>query len=189
VAFTSQHQIGASVDPLPASSYHQGVKDGLFQILFVCTGNICRSPMGEGILRARLSARAAEFASVGSAGVSAFPGQRASSHSIAVARDHGIDLSSHRSRPLTPLLIRTSDLILAMEAHHRDAIVHMVPDAAAKTFVLTDYVDGTGSATGVPDPIGHEIGTYREVFTLLDREITQALPRIEAMIAAAEKNV
>jgi protein-tyrosine phosphatase len=99
------------------------VKDGLFQIVVVCTGNICRSPMAEGILRARLSPRAAEFATVASAGVAAAPGLRASSHSVTVARENDIDIAAHRSRPLTPFLIRTTDLILVMEEHHRDAVI------------------------------------------------------------------
>jgi protein-tyrosine-phosphatase len=167
--------------------YHLRVKDGLFHILVVCTGNICRSPMGEGILRSRLSARAAEFATVSSAGVAAAPGMKPSSHSVSVCRENDIDITTHRSRPLTPLLVRNSDLILVMEAHHREAIVAMVPEAREKTFVLTDY-SGGGSLEGVPDPIGHEIATYRDVYRTLEQEIMKALPKIEASIAAAGKS-
>jgi protein-tyrosine-phosphatase len=165
------------------------VKDGLYSILMVCTGNICRSPMAEGLLRTRLSPRAAEFATVSSAGVAAAPGIRASIHSVTVCRENSIDISSHRSRPLTPVLVRQSDLILVMEEHHRDAIVHMAPAVRDKVFVLPQYATESAVTPGIPDPIGQDVSAYREVFQKLDEYITQALPRIEASIAAAGKSV
>ena len=75
--------------------------------------------MAEGLLRAALSARASEFAAVGSAGTSTPPGLPASVHSVTACRELGIDISGHQSRPLSPALINEADLILTMEAHHR----------------------------------------------------------------------
>jgi len=144
--------------------------------------------MGEGILRARLSPRSAEFATVSSAGTSAAPGLKASAHSVTVCRDNGIDIASHRSRAVSRQMIRNSDLILVMERHHRDAILGVIPDAVGKTFVLPNYADESRNED-VPDPIGQDLGTYRDIFQRIDSYITQALPRIEASIAEAGKSV
>jgi protein-tyrosine phosphatase len=165
------------------------VKDGLYHILFVCTGNICRSPMAEGILRARLSPRAAEFASVGSAGGGARRGEPASPHSVSACRDHRIDISSHRSRPVTPELIEQSDLILTMEDHHREAILRLAPRAAGKTVLLSAYARGPepGPTPGIPDPIGLDLEAYRIACRQIDDYLTRALPRIEESISRAAR--
>ena len=146
--------------------------------------------MAEGILKARLSPRAAEFATVGSAGIAAAPGLPASTFSVQVCRDHGFDIRGHRSRPLTLEEVDETDLLLVMEEHHRDAIVRLRRSAADRTFLLRDYAEGDrpGRSNGVPDPIGGSLDDYRRVYDTINEAIERALPRIEAAIASADQS-
>ena len=107
-------------------------------VLLLCTGNICRSPMAEGILRHRLSARGVS-AHVHSAGMLDM-GRPASDHGIEVLRARGIDLSSHRSRTMSAQLVRSADLVVGMARMHvREAVV-LAPDVWPKAFTLKELV-------------------------------------------------
>jgi protein-tyrosine-phosphatase/tRNA A37 threonylcarbamoyladenosine synthetase subunit TsaC/SUA5/YrdC len=132
-------------------------------VLFVCTGNTCRSPMAETIFRAkaaeRLGCRIDEIESRGvvaaSAGISAWPGSKASAGAIEAMRDLGLDLSAHESQPLTESLVRQADAIWTMTASHRAAILAQFPEAGGRVAMLSpDRHD-------VLDPIGGSIATYR----------------------------
>ena len=170
------------------------MRDGQYQILTICTGNICRSPMAEGLIRARLSPRAAEFATVGSAGTAAVAGVPASLNSVEACRRHDIDIRSHRSRPVTPEMIDDADLILVMEEHHRQAVLRMRRNAADRTHLITEFARETGGSHpgfhggGIEDPIGQEVGKYLDVFRQLDDDVTRAMPLIEASVARAGKS-
>ncbi|MBW3615513.1 MAG: low molecular weight protein arginine phosphatase [Actinobacteria bacterium] len=107
-------------------------------MLFLCTGNICRSPMAEGMLRHRLAARG-HGARVHSAGL-LDAGRPASAHGVDVLGARGIDLGSHRSRTLTAELVRGADLVLGMARMHvREAVV-LVPAAWPRAFTLKELV-------------------------------------------------
>jgi protein-tyrosine-phosphatase len=157
-----------------------------FQVLFVCTGNICRSPMAEGILKGILSPRALSMAVVTSAGVAAMAGLPASEHAVTVCAENGLDISTHRSRPLTPFLLEESDLVLAMEEHHRMAAVRMAPELARRVHLLSRYAERNPQAPplGVPDPIGGDLEEYRAAFVRIEKYVTEAQPRIEEEIQA-----
>src|SRR3954469_25122937 len=86
----------------------------VFRLLFVCTGNTCRSPLAEGIARAEIARRGWRNVEVASAGLSARNGEAATREAVVVARREGIDLSGHASRRLTPEIARWADLILGM---------------------------------------------------------------------------
>lgn len=164
------------------------MRDGLFQILAICTGNICRSPMAEGLIRARLSARSAEFATVGSAGVRAVAGIPASTHSVTACRRQSIDISSHRSRPLTTEMIDGADLLLVMEEHHRSAILWLDREAADRIFLISEFAtNDAATGAGIDDPIGQDLDAYIEVFRRLDDYITRAMPRIEASVVSSSR--
>ncbi|MGH9226639.1 MAG: hypothetical protein ACRD2W_23275 [Acidimicrobiales bacterium] len=110
----------------------------LIEVLFLCTGNICRSPVAEALLRHSLAAAGVE-ATVRSAGLLDL-GQRASVHSVDVLAGRGIDLSAHRSQTMTRDLLVRADLVIAMAREHvREAVV-MAPEVFARTFTLKELV-------------------------------------------------
>lgn len=110
-------------------------------ILVVCTGNVCRSPIAEGLLRVALEARlGAEAPDVASAGTMGWAGSGADPKSVAAAAERGVDISNHRARELEPAEIARSALILGMATEHAHAVVGGVPEARSRTFTLKELV-------------------------------------------------
>lgn len=110
-------------------------------ILVVCTGNVCRSPIAEGMLRRRLRARFGDHAPlVASAGTAGWEGSPAMPESVAAAAERGVDISRHVARRLGAEHVRAADLVIAMAAEHRDRIVAAVPEVAERTFTLKELV-------------------------------------------------
>jgi protein-tyrosine phosphatase len=108
-------------------------------ILVVCSGNICRSPIAEGLLRRALERRLGAAApSVSSAGTIGFVGNPATPEAVAAAAERGVDISAHLARRLTDAMIEQADLLVCMAAEHREEIDERVPDAADRTFTLKE---------------------------------------------------
>ncbi len=159
----------------------------MFRILVVCTGNICRSPMGEGILRSLAAEEGlGDAIEVRSCGTWATLGSAASRNGITVAGRHGIELSNHRSRPCSRELINEADLVLTMEPAHRAEILALAPEAASKTHVLTLFADADkGDEAGVEDPIGGDEDSYAQTFAEIDSLMLASFPRIRSLVESS----
>ncbi|GAB4242836.1 MAG: hypothetical protein OHK005_06820 [Candidatus Methylacidiphilales bacterium] len=132
------------------------------RILFVCTGNICRSPMAEGLLRQMAKEQNLAIETF-SAGIGAVGGQPPSAHAVAAMRELGIDISSLRSKFLTQDLVDQADRILVMTYGHLDSVLMLYPSAAEKTFLLREFEPGLQTyEREVDDPIGQGPEVYRE---------------------------
>jgi protein-tyrosine-phosphatase len=155
-----------------------------FRILFVCTGNTCRSPMAEAIARDRLRAMGWDHVEVTSAGTSSFGSSPASEGALSVAGKRGLDLSEHRSRPLTADLLHGVDLVLAMTPGHLMRVVELGGGGSAA--LLTSFAageDGEDEAGAVPDPFGGPEDVYEETYRRLESLVERVLSRLEPVLA------
>ncbi|MGI6495069.1 MAG: low molecular weight protein arginine phosphatase [Kiritimatiellia bacterium] len=129
------------------------------RLLFVCSGNTCRSPMAEHLLRAALPADCGWI--VESAGTMAVPGEPANPFAIAVLSEEGIDLSPHRSRIATPALLHAMDLVVPMTRSHREELAALAPSLPIPSSLLSSFLPGPPRDADLPDPIGGPLETYR----------------------------
>lgn len=142
-------------------------------ILLVCTGNTCRSPMAEGLLKKRIAdARGCAPGrldqtgiTITSAGVAAMPGARASSQAVETMRGYEVDLGSHCSQPVTERLVQNADLILTMTEGHRQALLAQFPTAVNRTYTVAR---GTGD---ISDPIGLPVEFYQRCAQQIDEHL------------------
>lgn len=148
------------------------------RILIVCTGNTCRSPLGEVILRAHLDAEPLlGDVTVSSAGTNAWSGTPASEGSYLVALERGLDLSAHRATALTIDQVQRADLILTMGRSHATTVMAM--GGAGKTHTVVGYAAPDGAyPRDVADPIGGEVEDYRYTADMLDQLMELAVARL-----------
>ena len=140
----------------------------MFQrILVVCTGNICRSPVAEAMLREALPGRR-----LGSAGLGALVGHGVEPTARALAAADGLDVADHQARQLTAEMLQAADLVLVMSDGQRRAIADLAPEALGKTMTLGKWLDG-GQGKEIPDPYRKSRGAFEHVHRLL-KEATQA---------------
>jgi glycine hydroxymethyltransferase len=150
-------------------------------VLFVCTGNICRSPIAEGFFCRLIGNR--KDIEVFSAGVHAVRGQPPSLYAVQVCAEEGTDISDLRSQPLTAALVDRATHIFAMTGAHLETIQTLFPHGAEKSFLLREFEEpGTTVWRDVPDPIG--LG--REVYEDCARIISHALPSVLAFVEQSE---
>jgi protein-tyrosine phosphatase len=134
-----------------------------FEVLFVCTGNICRSPMAERLLQARIAAEAQDDLTIASAGMRAVVGHPMDEAAALVLRQHGGNPEGHVARQLRSAQIRSAGLVLAAGADHRDRIVREHPWAMRRVFTMREFVR-LGAGLGAPRPrpkgsrLAHRVG-------------------------------
>jgi glycine hydroxymethyltransferase len=147
-------------------------------VLFVCTGNVCRSPMAEGIFRRVVQGRGAYR--VASAGLGAMDGQPPSAHAVEAVRELGIDISNLRSRMLTPELVQQADYIFGMTHNHVDTVMLLYPQAAEKTFLLREFDETLDTfEKDISDPIGGSYDIYLNCRDQIEQGIASLLRFVE----------
>src|SRR5438874_1757026 len=153
-------------------------------ILLVCTGNICRSPLAASLLERALRERGLEV-TVASAGTGAWDGAPASEGAYLVGLERGLDLSGHRARLLTRELVENAHLILTMARHHRARVDEL--GGEGRVFVLGEYAGRGGDDVEVSDPFGGNLDVYRDTCTELEGLIQAAVERIVKEFASGSQ--
>jgi len=166
-----------SVTTLPAA-------DSMKTFLFICTGNICRSPMAEALFRHATNGRT-DYRAI-SAGLGAIDGQPPSVYSVQAMKEIGVDIARQRSHMLTAQMVKEADYILGMTHSHVDTVTLLYPQAVEKTFLLREFDDTLDTfEKDISDPIG---GSY-EVYLNCRDQIEQGIASLVRFIEQGETNI
>ncbi len=148
---------------------------GIKSVLFVCTGNSCRSVMAEMLLKKYLKAEGKSHIKVSSAGIGAIEGFSPTAETIEVMKEEGIDVKGFKSTKVSKNLIKDADLILVMEPLHKQEVIKAVPEAASKIYLLKEFGLDERSfhpeGFSIPDPIGRSIENYEYCLEMIKKEI------------------
>jgi len=147
------------------------------KILFVCTANVCRSPMAEAIFNALAEDRNLPFRAE-SAGTAAFEGRPMVPNAIAALEEAGIYPETHHARQVSQAMIEESELVLVMSARHAAGLHRLYGNLSRKIYVLPEYARGLRIEEGVPDPYGHTMVAYRSSVRQLYEYVERAVDRI-----------
>lgn len=148
----------------------------VFNVLFVCTGNSCRSPIAEGIFKKFLQEKRLKNVHVSSCGILAGDGFFPSKNAVLAAHERGYNIEEHRSRHINRKIVGTSDLILCMEIFHKNEVYSLLPKCKDKVFLLTEFHGKDGE---IDDPIGGDMSVYRKVTKDLERYVKKVADEFE----------
>jgi protein-tyrosine-phosphatase len=145
-------------------------------VLFVCTGNTCRSPLAEALARAAAARRGiADFTAM-SAGTNAWDGSPASDPALLVGIERHLDLGAHRSRKLTRDMVAAADLVLVMAPNHLEPVRQL--GGGGKVHLLDEYASPGTKSDGIQDPFGGDLDSYRTTVDTLERAIEGMFDRL-----------
>jgi protein-tyrosine-phosphatase len=150
----------------------------MIKIIFVCTGNICRSPIAEGIMKNRFQQDNRSDYSVTSMGTHGLDGNSASQYAIEVCAENGINIADHIARALVPDELENSTHVFVMEPIHIDYIFTFFPKIKHKTYLLASWPDRKTKKLAIKDPVGGSISVFRKTFTELSIHIDRVYPKI-----------
>ena len=139
------------------------------QILIVCMGNICRSPMAEYLFRQRMKSRDVKFVS---AGIGALVGSPMDATALQLLAESGIDATMHRAHQLTPPMLREADLVLGMEKNHLAAMIQLAPEANGKVYLLDKWLHGND----IPDPYRRQRTVFEHVHEIITQGVSSWEP-------------
>lgn len=156
-------------------------------ILFVCTGNTCRSSMAEGIFKHLLIKNNIENIHVSSAGISAYGGDVANKNAITVLKSKGIDISNHSARQIDDVILTNSDLILTMTDSHKRVLIKYAPEFSNKIFTLREFaykINGEisdGINLDIDDPYGMDYQVYQLCMAEIETELNKIIKNVNKL--------
>ncbi|MGH7603558.1 MAG: low molecular weight protein arginine phosphatase [Gemmatimonadaceae bacterium] len=146
-------------------------------LLFICSGNTCRSPLAEALARQTAARRGIDDIDVSSAGTNAVDNVPATDEALLVGMERGLDLTGHRSRQLTPAIVSEADLIFVMTPGHLEQVKQM--GGRGKVHVIDEYASGA-SDKGISDPYGGDLDAYRNTTDSLEEELERLFDRLQS---------
>ncbi|MBU1086452.1 MAG: threonylcarbamoyl-AMP synthase [Candidatus Omnitrophica bacterium] len=164
-------RLGAISEQMIAQIYKR------INILFVCTGNSCRSAMAEGLMKNIVKGN--DWFDISSAGVAAFGGMPASHDAIAVMKKYGVDITGHRARRLTNQMVKVADYILVMENAHREFMFDRYWRVKKRIFLLKEFSKDKSGKLAIQDPIGRNINFYEDVAKIIKQSIEGLVDRLK----------